>query len=523
MKRSNKRGFTLVELVIVIAVIAILAGVMIATFAGVVNDAKESAKLQEAQQAELAQKIEDVTKKLENPNWLTWEDFENELAEQLATINTGSSELTEATVKAVIEAALGEFAEKNLNKETGITEEQINAIVERTLSGSMTQAQVESIVKKYAANNLTANQVSSIVNAAMANSLTAAEVRAIVNAELTGVEADLETIKSNALTSEQIEVIVNTSLEKYGNVVSQSVNTERELIAALTGNSAVLVILNTDITLTDNLGITANATIDLAGKTLTTETLTVDTGVTVTIKNGTLKNEAGRVLFVKGNAVLEDCVVVGNFENTDSGNAVISVGQSNTNYSGVLTINGGTYSTNAYFMVGAFNDSTIIINDGEFNAKTPVAMNGSYSSLSEITINGGIFTSTADAASAEPVIYCPAGTLSIYGGEFNGESTIAAICGGTVKVVGGAYVTSSTLEGANERKVSTNNGSFADDASVFAIVLDRGEPTSYPDVNAIIDTTAITTNVSADKIVAVYDDCNEYKAVETIPENVVIK
>ncbi|MBQ9510541.1 MAG: prepilin-type N-terminal cleavage/methylation domain-containing protein, partial [Clostridia bacterium] len=42
MKR-NKKGFTLVELVIVIAVIAILAGVMIAVFSGVVRRANENA------------------------------------------------------------------------------------------------------------------------------------------------------------------------------------------------------------------------------------------------------------------------------------------------------------------------------------------------------------------------------------------------------------------------------------------------------------------------------------------------
>ena len=43
----NKKGFTLVELVIVIAVIAILAGVMIGTFASVVKKAKKSAEQQE--------------------------------------------------------------------------------------------------------------------------------------------------------------------------------------------------------------------------------------------------------------------------------------------------------------------------------------------------------------------------------------------------------------------------------------------------------------------------------------------
>ena len=48
MRKNNKKGFTIVELVIVIAVIAILAGVLIPTFAGVVTKANESKALQEA-------------------------------------------------------------------------------------------------------------------------------------------------------------------------------------------------------------------------------------------------------------------------------------------------------------------------------------------------------------------------------------------------------------------------------------------------------------------------------------------
>lgn len=48
MKRANKKGFTIVELVIVIAVIAILAAVMIPTFSSVIGKARESAALQEA-------------------------------------------------------------------------------------------------------------------------------------------------------------------------------------------------------------------------------------------------------------------------------------------------------------------------------------------------------------------------------------------------------------------------------------------------------------------------------------------
>lgn len=43
MKRTNKKGFTIVELVVVIAVIAILAAVLIPTFAGVIGDANDAA------------------------------------------------------------------------------------------------------------------------------------------------------------------------------------------------------------------------------------------------------------------------------------------------------------------------------------------------------------------------------------------------------------------------------------------------------------------------------------------------
>ena len=50
-KLNNKKGFTIVELVIVIAVIGILAGVLIPTFAGIVDKANGSSAQQEAKSA----------------------------------------------------------------------------------------------------------------------------------------------------------------------------------------------------------------------------------------------------------------------------------------------------------------------------------------------------------------------------------------------------------------------------------------------------------------------------------------
>ena len=51
MKRNNKKGFTIVELVIVIAVIAILSAVLIPTFGGIIDQANESKRDQEAKNA----------------------------------------------------------------------------------------------------------------------------------------------------------------------------------------------------------------------------------------------------------------------------------------------------------------------------------------------------------------------------------------------------------------------------------------------------------------------------------------
>jgi len=60
-KRSRRKGFTTVELVIVIAVIAILATVLVPTFSNLVDKARESAALQEASSIFMHYSIDNVT------------------------------------------------------------------------------------------------------------------------------------------------------------------------------------------------------------------------------------------------------------------------------------------------------------------------------------------------------------------------------------------------------------------------------------------------------------------------------
>ena len=66
IKRNNKKGFTIVELVIVIAVIAILAAVLIPTFAGIIKKANLSADQQAVRQLNEAIAIVSVDKKFES-------------------------------------------------------------------------------------------------------------------------------------------------------------------------------------------------------------------------------------------------------------------------------------------------------------------------------------------------------------------------------------------------------------------------------------------------------------------------
>lgn len=54
MKKSVKKGFTIVELVIVIAVIAILAAVLIPTFSSLIEKANESSDIQAVREMNIA-------------------------------------------------------------------------------------------------------------------------------------------------------------------------------------------------------------------------------------------------------------------------------------------------------------------------------------------------------------------------------------------------------------------------------------------------------------------------------------
>ena len=66
MKKLNKKGFTIVELVIVIAVIAVLAAVLIPVFSGIIDKAYESADVQATRDMNLFLTTADITEDVDS-------------------------------------------------------------------------------------------------------------------------------------------------------------------------------------------------------------------------------------------------------------------------------------------------------------------------------------------------------------------------------------------------------------------------------------------------------------------------
>jgi len=259
MKR-NKKGFTLVELVIVIAVIAILAGVMIAVFSGVVRRAEESAKLQEIKNQEIAQKADDILKKVDNANWLGWEDFETSVVEKLTKVivdnkTPGEVTLDSQAVQSAVTAAVTQYYAEHKLDNTALTEEQVKVIINDAFKANyngVTEAQVRTIVNT-AVNSigspLSKTQIQAIVDAAVAKveagKLTAAQVSSAVatavkglasNATVDQIKAEVETAVANlatlsekTLTEAQVKAILETVVKEQGStawVTSESYKTE---------------------------------------------------------------------------------------------------------------------------------------------------------------------------------------------------------------------------------------------------------------------------------------------------------
>ncbi len=222
MRKSNKKAFTIVELVIVIAVVAVLAAVLIPTFSNIVKKANDSKYLQERTNQQIADLAEKLSR-ADQDSYMTWEDFEATLAEKLAAINKDKDTISTGDITAAVNAALGKLN----TTENGLDEDQIKDIIEKSLEGQLTSSQVQAIVnaaidkikEQYptTGDTLDGDKINDIINDALSN---LDKETGISKEEMEQAIADAikEALKDNPdLDEEDIKNIIDNALAGLGN------------------------------------------------------------------------------------------------------------------------------------------------------------------------------------------------------------------------------------------------------------------------------------------------------------------
>ncbi len=201
MKTNRNKGFTLVELVIVIAVIAILAAVLIPTFTNMIQKAKDSAYEQDRRN----QQTVDTIEKIDNSQYMTWEDFEVALAKAFSTVSANNeTAIKSAIAKAIEDAGLSVG---------GLNEDQIKSIIEKTLDGTLSKGQVEEIVNEaVSGQNLTEAQIKAIVDDAVKGKsfgISKEDVKKAVNDAIANTNVDSIIEQFNPVDEETLQAIVD--------------------------------------------------------------------------------------------------------------------------------------------------------------------------------------------------------------------------------------------------------------------------------------------------------------------------
>ena len=90
-KRSNKKGFTLVEIIVVLVILAILAAIAVPAVLGYVNDAKDSKYVQEARSIYIVVQTEEARYKAEGNTQISYDE--------IAKTAVKKTELKDVTIK----------------------------------------------------------------------------------------------------------------------------------------------------------------------------------------------------------------------------------------------------------------------------------------------------------------------------------------------------------------------------------------------------------------------------------------
>ena len=379
---KKKKGFTITELVIVIAVIAILTAVMIPTISSLVKKANMSADQQAARQMNTVLSTEMNVDTLEEAIDVLAESGYN-AEDSLIPISKDHSFYWYKTYNTVV-----------------IVNTKDNAVVFPT---------AEQYSKNFAADFAKEGEdqvLFELRGGAKYIDVVASDSKSFANAISLGTE--------------------NIKLEKNLEVkMALSVGADAEIVIDLNGKTlsaakaddvkhAYALNIEGDVTF-------VNGTIEARG-------VQVFEGGKVTIGEGatinSIDSNGGACFWIyKGGEVVIDGGTFNAVNGATDGDHVYAPGVINN--SGKLTINGGTFNgvSNCYALTNKAG-AEMVINGGTFTASRGViAAEGGT-----VTINGGTFTVTGDSSIPAHVVYASNGNVTVNGGTFVNNGTGEIFC-----------------------------------------------------------------------------------------------
>ena len=349
MRNTNKKGFTIVELVIVIAVIAILAAVLIPTFSGIIARANLSADQKAEHDMNTALAIANNPSTLDDVIDALIENGFN--GENLVPVSKGYSYVWSETDKKIYLVKTDEITADQVNLADGVQYIDVTA-------------------------GTAGDVVSAINNGSKDIKLTAnlSGTDAIVVAAGQEVVLDLggKSLSSGTRNPDDHQYALNI----YGTVTLTNGKIDARGVEVRGGGKLII-----------GEGVEINAVDDNGGA-----AVYLYSGAEVEINGGTFKSLAAKSELNGGSVVLNNggklTINGGTFISEVNGPYVIN------HQGGETIINGGTFKA-VRGVVGAQASGTVTINGGTFT-KTDLSNNAGYEAYCDgnatLVINGGTFT-----------------------------------------------------------------------------------------------------------------------------------
>ena len=378
MKNTNKKGFTIVELVIVIAVIGILAAVLIPTFSSLIKKANESSDIQATRQMNTALAIAGELSDIDDViDALAEAGFNSKDA--LIPVSTGYTFYWYANAKQIVlENDKGEVVfPEGVAKEEGTSLENsvkyIDIVVNDT--ASLESALTNGVADiKLDANVELSYQVVIPAGSKVTldlNDNTLSTAKTGDRSKYIDVSGEL-VISNGTIDARGIEVLSGGKL-----VIAENANVEIANVDS-NGGAAIWVEAGGEVEINGGLYTALNGVKDYTNNYKYNPGVINNSGK-VTIKGGTFKS-AETVCYLitnKGEMIIDD----GTFEGT---HGIIA------NIAGTVTINGGTFTLKPY-ADGSFDGHVVYASGGNVViSENSTATFGGYDSI--FYENGGTIT-----------------------------------------------------------------------------------------------------------------------------------